>query len=341
MKYSYFLLQSEFLRRLCLCLVPSLQDYSCEASIPQLFERLTATTTVCSQLCQRLKSHFETHYVYERRSHESRVRETNTNWAYREAYVKLCSLSFNLQSVLRESRRLEQILEDVNLQDDDYDRIVTSLDCGAHRIDSEYGKCYSALDDFRKYVISLHPKRDQELQVTATELSSSMPEANKTTIVVGKTDFRPQWPDEVFVGMSSEGNVQPTELNDVQSEGVGNPCAKLLINELKMALRDKAEEWKKREKEALRNKDVKEESESEEELPIIKEPKAESRRRRPPPTIVVAPVSRDLSHLTESSLAKQIAAASVSWQMRDEQHFSFGDDDSDDNKDTESCDGML
>lgn len=341
MKYTYFLLQSEFLRRVCLCLIPSLQMFYSEASISQLFKRLTVTTNVCSQLCQNLKSHFEMHYLFEKRSHESRVRETNMNWAYREAYVKVCSLSFNLQSVLRESRRLEQLLEDTNLQDADYDRIVTLLDVGAQHIDRDYAKCQSALDDFRKYVSSLHPRRDQESPVTATELPSSVPQAKKTSVLVGKSDFRPQWPDEVFVGVSSEVDVEPTEKDDVQSEGAGNPCAKLLIGELKMALRDKAEEWKKREKEALRNKNAKEESESEEELPVIKQHTAENRRHRAPPTIVVAPIGQDFNHLTESSLAKQIAAASVSWQMREEQHFSFGDDDSDNDEDSDGCDKVL
>lgn len=334
MKYSYFLLQSEFLRRLCLTLVPTLLDCFSGTSTPQLFERLTATTCVCSLLCQRLKSHFEIHYLFEKRSHESRIRETNTNWAYREAYVKLCSLSFNLQSVLRESRCLEQILEDVDLQDTDYDRVVTSLDVGAQQIDREFGKCHAAFADFRKYVISLQPKYSQKLQATKAELSSSIPEANKTNIMVGKSDFRPQWPDEVFVGMSSAGDVQSAELNDIQSETVSNPCARLLISELKIALRDKAEEWRKREKEALRNQDIEEESQYKEELPIVKQRTVDSCCRRPPLMIVVAPDNRDSGHLTESSLAKQIAAASVSWQIREEQHFSIGDDDSDSDEDT-------
>lgn len=336
MKYAYFLLQSEFLRRFCLCLIPSLQETRSDASISRLFQRLAATTEVCSQLLRRLKSNFEMFYLLEKRPPATRARQSNANWAYREAYVKLCSLSSNLQSALRQSRRLEQTLEDVDLKDGDYDRVVCALDAGVRRIDGEHAKCVSALDDFRKYVLSLRPKRDEG---PVAEVRSATPHADKTRIPVGKSDFRPQWPDEVFVGVSRDGDVQPAEPDDVQPEGgVGEACAQLLIGELKMALRDKAQEWKRREKEALRSKDV-DVASDDEEVPAERLSRERGRPQRAAPVVVVAPVARDPSHLSESSLAKQIAAASMSWRMREEQHFSFGSDD--DSGDCGGCDERL
>lgn len=329
MKYVYFLLQSEFLRRLCLCFIPYLWIYDTKVSFRELFKSLNNFSKKSSNKYKSLKSVFEIYYIYEKvDNNKCSSLKTDTKWAYREAYVKFCSLSLNMQSVLRESRRIEEYLENIFIQDTTHENIVKVLDKESENIVKNFNICKVALDDIRKYIVNLKPKEISSNVLNFPTFKTDVG-IHKTNILLGVTDFRPDWSDEVFVGTS---DVKTEETEIIDSEEVAkSPCSKLLINELKIALQNKAKEWKERERLALKNKnidlgDVEEILSDTETVDSDENDKEISSLFKQENTDVLTLENMKACEFrpivtSESLLAKQIASVSASWGLHAEEYF--------------------
>lgn len=250
MKYIYLLLQSEFLKRLCLNMNPSL----CMNCInkDELFDSMKTISGNCAQLYSQIKYVFHIFYVLEN-PHERKT-APNADWIYKEAYVKICSVSHNLQTLLKKSRQIEEYLEKTRLQDDSHDGVISTLDTFSADLVGDYERSKSVIEDFYNYVLRQKPKTTSDISPT-TSTNEESKSIDKIIIPVGKSDFNPSCPDEVFIGVSSQEK-KTEEENQDEEFIVTKKCSKLLISELKLALKDKAQEWKERERVALQNKNL-------------------------------------------------------------------------------------
>lgn len=323
MKYVLLLLQSEFLRQLGLCFVPSLWVCNTDKLLRNAFCMLNDFSERSTNRYHQLKSIFEVYYTCEKPA-TSPNGSPDAKWLYKEAYVKSCSLSFNLQSVLKSSRQLEEFLEYTRASDSAHDKVIQRMDRLSEQISQDYARCQKVLDDLRKYVINLKPKTS----CPASTFNIPVPGTSsvKTNVLLGITDFTPVLPDEVFVGMTEkETNVTKMEAVSVD-ESVPQP-PKLFISELKGALQSKAKEWKEREKAALKKKNIDEDDEelqkvtpvcssSEEELSSIHL----QTTQMPESAYKFKPIPVD-----ESSFAKTIQEASTAWALTSEE-FIVDDD---------------
>ncbi len=323
MRYVFLLLLSEFFRHLCLCLIPSLHASGDKIHIVWIFDFLLSLKDKCSNLRISLKSVFDFYYVYERSHQANQPPKVNVEWLHKGAYLKLCSVSLSLQNVLRRSRNLEETLENLRSQESKHDDVVNILDLKSNEIRKSYDLCKPIIDDFCRYVANLKPKSTQQNKVTTPIVPVSV---DKTRVLLGVSDFSPQWPDEVFVAISEE---KTTDVWVADSEDVVcNQAPKLLLNELKLALRDKAKEWKERERIALKNKNMDEDFEENSGNDTTDLSDSESETSSSARSIFIEPRNPLLTtnFNSESSFAKQIAAASASWGLQSEEFFDKSDD---------------
>lgn len=324
MKYVYLLLQSEFLRQLSLCFIPALWICNTDVLLRNTFTLLAHFSQRCSKRHQQLKSIFEIYYTFEKTDADE-AKKVDAKWIYREAYVKLCSLSFNLQTVLRDSRHMEEFLEETRVANPNHDDVVHRLDIMSKQIGHDYERCNTVLEDLRKYVTSLKPKTPSSVVIIP---SAVQPDPSvKTNVLLGVTDFSPSGPDEVFVGVSDD-KVTETEIVDLE-DAMKPACSKLLISELKVALQSKAKEWKERERIALKNKHL--DADDEEVAEICAKENVSGNDDSGDEVNVARKLkfsSEDADQYkfkpiltTESSFAKQIAKASESWDLKAEEFF--------------------
>lgn len=320
-KYVFILLQSEFLRQLCLCFTTSLWTRNCYKSINDVFRRLVDFNSKYTRLYTNLKSAFDVHYLHKSLPRENRRDDIDSNWLYAEAYLKLCSVSSNLRSVLSESRSLEEYLEQIKISNNVSNDAVNLLDRRSDEILAKYVQCAPVIDDFCKCIARLRPKQCERIEPTSP-LVENHTTTNQKSILLGVTDFSPNGPDEVFVGVSE--SIKQTDERDTDvADVVTQTCSKLLINELKVALKDKAKEWKERERAALQRKNedccdaemLDDFETNDDEIPSRKERK----RVHFEPTDIPS----NAIPVTESSFAKQIAAVSASWGLQEEEFFDY------------------
>ena len=255
MKYIYLLLQSEFLKRLCLNMNPSLSIERINKD--ELFHFVTTISARCACLYSQIKDVFQFFYILEKR--DERKTTSNVDWIYKEAYVKICSVSHNLQTLLKESRQIEEYLENTRLQNNDHSKVISVLDAFCENLLLQYENCKPVVEDFKNYVSRQKPKPSSDTNSTVS-VSNEAEATDKTILIVGKSDFHPSCPDEVFIGVSTQEKKTDEEIPD-EDYIVTKKCSKLLISELKLALKDKAQEWKERERVALQNKNLTDENE--------------------------------------------------------------------------------
>lgn len=322
MKYIYLLLQSEFLRQLSLCFIPALWTCNTKILLQNTFSLLSHFSQRCSKRHQQLKSIFLIYYTFEKSDTENLSKKPGFKWIYKEAYVKLCSLSFNLQTVLRGSRNMEEFLEETRASNPNHDDVVHQLDIMSEQIVRDYERCKTVLEDLRKYVTSLKPKAPGSvITLPAVQLNTD----TKINILLGVTDFNPSGPDEVFVGVS-EDQMMEAETAPLE-ETIKNPCSKLLISELKVALQSKAKEWKEREKIALKNKNIDTDDEEVAEICAKKilddsgDELNQHRKRKLSYDDEISQYKFKPIPTAESSFAKQIAETSASWGLEAEEFF--------------------
>ncbi|XP_065199857.1 vezatin-like [Planococcus citri] len=258
MKYIYLLLQSEFLKRLCLNMNPSL----CVNRInkDKLLHLVETVSVNYAQLHSQIKDVFHIFYILEKP--DERKTTTNADWIYKEAYVKICSVSQNLQTLLRKSRHIEEYLENTRIQNNDHDNVISTLDAFSEELVEHYERSKSVIDDFYNYVLRQKPKTSNDINPTSISTTEETKDIHRIAVPVGKSDFNPSCPDEVFIGVSSQEK-KTEEENADEDYTVSKKCSKLLISELKLALKDKAQEWKERERVALQSKNLVDEEESE------------------------------------------------------------------------------
>lgn len=331
MKYIYLLLQSEFLRQLSLCFIPALWTCNTKILLQNTFSLLSHFSQRCSKRHQQLKSIFLVYYTFEKSDNENLLKKPGFKWIYKEAYVKLCSLSFNLQTVLRDSRHMEEFLEETRACNPNHDNVVHQLDIMSEQIVRDYERCKTVLEDVRKYITSLKPKAPGSVVITPPAVQPNTD--NKTNILLGVTDFNPSGPDEVFVGVS-EDQMMEAETAPLE-ETIENPCSKLLISELKVALQSKAKEWKEREKIALKNKNIDTDDEEVAEICAKKilddrgDELNQHRKRKFSCDDDVSQYKFKPIPTAESSFAKQIAETSASWSLEVEEFFVHEENDED------------
>lgn len=338
MKYVYLLLQSEFLKRLCLNFNPSLWIRRFAGN--DLFNLISNVKMIHAQQYSHIKEVFLIYYTFQKP--ELRKAPPNADWIYKEAYIKICSVSLNLQTVLKNSRNIEEFLENTRVTNHDYDNVISKLDNISEQLVNDYEYSKTVLEDFRKYVLHLKPK-DTNKTSAAVPSNTELENTNKAAIFVGASDFRPPCPDEIFIGVSTqEKQIEAENLDD--DFVVKNKCSKLLISELKLALQDKAQEWKERERIALKNQNLDDDLSAEDERKTMDDEMRKDEKKymnsKKVRTRFISESSDDESSEddvrpkamifpTGATFAEKIAQASSQWAL-ETQDYTISDDEPDD-----------
>ena len=255
------LLQSEFLRRYALCCIPSLWKDE--------FQNLTPLLKKASIVSHRLNSFIDSvildykfYSCYGKGESSISLRPVSAIYNVSNAFIGVHSARLYMQGVLHKVMQLEEILEqnerDEKLKSDFLNSICRELNEVAQEMES----CSNCIDIAISYCKTSEDKVQLAVTTTAPPLGIGNAIIEKTDpIPVGFSDFDPDVEDEVFEAlihdsMSIDDDDDYYDIVMEKEDKLQNECSKRMMSELKTVLVHKAEEMKKREDQALRNKGI-------------------------------------------------------------------------------------
>ncbi|XP_049812874.1 uncharacterized protein LOC126259859 isoform X3 [Schistocerca nitens] len=263
----YLLLQSEFLRRLVLTFHPELRAEPSCVNPKILYELLEDISTLTKQLDTEYRI-FSTYGVPRRSpSSETPASGPPKKLKYDALFVSVHSTTLHLQNILYRTHVVEEYLETrENLDDLNSELSTPDLQTALNDILKELDMCRSCCERGISFLNTLNnpePPKNLEEEEDWPARSHSGNE-NIKQIHVGKTDLDPDVEDEVFEAVSTADFFDDeidlydgTECSRTEKQQQKN-CSKLMLDELKSILVDKAKEWKEREEKALKNKRARE-----------------------------------------------------------------------------------
>ncbi|XP_049962318.1 vezatin-like isoform X1 [Schistocerca serialis cubense] len=263
----YLLLQSEFLRRLVLTFHPELRAEPSRVNPKILYELLEDISTLTKQLNTEYRI-FSTYGVPRRSpSSEPPASSPPKKLKYDALFVSVHSTTLHLQNILYRTHVVEEYLETrENLDDLNSELSTPDLQTALNDILKELDMCRSCCERGISFLNTLNnpelPKNLEEEEDWPARSHSG--NENIKQIHVGKTDLDPDVEDEVFEAVSTADYFDDemdlydsTECSRTEKQQQKN-CSKLMLDELKSILVDKAKEWKEREEKALKNKRARE-----------------------------------------------------------------------------------
>ncbi|XP_049826868.1 uncharacterized protein LOC126266595 isoform X2 [Schistocerca gregaria] len=263
----YLLLQSEFLRRLVLTFHPELRAEPSCVNPKILYELLEDISTLTKQLDTEYRI-FSTYGVPRRSpSNEPPASGPPKKLKYDALFVSVHSTTLHLQNILYRTHVVEEYLETrENLDDLNSELSTPDLQTALNDILKELDMCRSCCERGISFLNTLNnqePPKNLEEEEDWPARSHSGNE-NIKQIHVGKTDLDPDVEDEVFEAVSTADYFDDeidlydsAECSRTEKQQQKN-CSKLMLDELKSILVDKAKEWKEREEKALKNKRARE-----------------------------------------------------------------------------------
>lgn len=316
-----------------------------------LFDVTRNVIDICDEQYRTFKEQFNAYYTFEKmdRNHDRTAVANKLDTKLKDVYFKTKTTANNLRAVAIEMRALEEFVETKidyrrNEDDDDDNSFVNNIEDQLQKVLQLYRRCGSFLDDLNVSVSNAKPK-----QKSAEPYIEPMPETDDIdaaqSIIIDNQPFVNR--DEIYVAVSSTYdddviNASYENDRDFLERGDAN-YSKNLMDELKVALKQKKLEWKAREKLALRQAAHAEyvvSSESEDD-----QTDNEKRNVKRKPTLNwsnqvdggnnAAETITTGTMMGESSMfSRQIADISSKWGLNvDEICYSDGDDDHDDDDD--------
>lgn len=262
----YLLLQSEFLRRLILTFHPELRAETSRVNTEILSALLEDISTLTKQLDTEYRI-FSTYGIPRRSpSSEPPVSGTPKKLKYDDLFVSVHSTKLHLQNILYRTHAVEEYLETRENLDVDSELSMPDLQTALNDILKELDMCKSCCERGISFLGSLNnPEESKNLEEDEVCPSRNRCENEDIKqIHVGKTDLDPDVEDEVFEAISTADYFD--DVSDLYDSIVCSKtekqqqknCSKLMLDELKSILVDKAKEWKEREEKALKNKRARE-----------------------------------------------------------------------------------
>lgn len=234
-KYTYFLLQSEFLKQSALCLCPSLWTPRSFFHVNRLIKTIGKIEEVYSNSCDVLYDEYNVYSMFKNNTKEHSkqpVQGTNIN---SDLKLKIYSIRQFLQNMMVHVRFMEDSIENSSAYN--IDDINSTLNVLVKEV-SVFNELISTLQ------INILKRNNNQTDKTIL--------TNDTTGVTDHIDTETNEPikevceDELFFGVSEESTekMDNTFCNEVIFDKSNNHN---LMLELKVALKDKQAEWKQRE----------------------------------------------------------------------------------------------
>jgi len=234
-KYTYFLLQSEFLKQLALCLCPVLWTPRSYFHVNHLIKTIGKIEKVYSNSYNGLYDEYNVYSMFKNNTIEpskQSVQGTNIN---SDLKVKIYSIRQFLQNMMAHVRFIEDSIE--NSSENNIDDINSSLNVLVKDV-SVFNELISTLQ-----INILKRNNNQTDKSICKNDSFGVTEHIDTEI---NETIKEVCEDELFFGISEEPaeQIENAFYNEVVFDKSNNHN---LMLELKMALKDKQAEWKERE----------------------------------------------------------------------------------------------
>ncbi|XP_025191236.1 uncharacterized protein LOC112591595 isoform X2 [Melanaphis sacchari] len=233
-KYTYFLLQSEFLKQSALCLCPALWTSNSSFHVNRLIETIGKIEKIYSNLYDLLYNEYNIYSMFKNTTKHSNqpVQDNNTN---SDLKLKLYSIRHFLQNMMVHVRFIEDSTE--NSSTYSIDDINNTLNV----LVKEANVFNELISTLQIYILKTNNHHTDKTILT-----------NDSIGVIDHIDTKIDEPikevceDELFFGVSEEPteNMENTFCNEEVFDKSNNHN---LMLELKVALKDKQEEWKQRE----------------------------------------------------------------------------------------------
>ncbi|XP_077487754.1 vezatin-like [Amblyomma americanum] len=250
MLYLMYIQQSEFLRRLSLCLMPGIKK-SC---LFDVFSMKTIVNDLGESIQAQLRN-FSNAYQFYKSSQVMEELERRPSRALHKAphelHTAAHSLGLHLLAALKRAQAVESMTESIG-EDTDIEPLEANLSCLLAEVKAELASSSCCLEEAS---VLLDKKLAPKLPVESTPLELPSPITNSGPVVVIKEDDVPVVEDEVFEAMlpdrAEPDDVKSTDDYDLSSEKMHREASAVVFKELKSVLVIKAKEHREREKNAL------------------------------------------------------------------------------------------
>ncbi|KAK8755581.1 hypothetical protein V5799_001717 [Amblyomma americanum] len=250
MLYLMYIQQSEFLRRLSLCLMPGIKK-SC---LFDVFSMKTIVNDLGESIQAQLRN-FSNAYQFYKSSQVTEELERRPSRALHKAphelHTAAHSLGLHLLAALKRAQAVESMTESIG-EDTDIEPLEANLSCLLAEVKAELASSSCCLEEAS---VLLDKKLAPKLPVESTPLELPSPITSSGPVVVIKEDDIPVVEDEVFEAMlpdrAEPDDVKSTDDYDLSSEKMHREASAVVFKELKSVLVIKAKEHREREKNAL------------------------------------------------------------------------------------------
>uniref|UniRef100_A0A023GD71 Vezatin n=1 Tax=Amblyomma triste TaxID=251400 RepID=A0A023GD71_AMBTT len=250
MLYLMYIQQSEFLRRLSLCLIPGIKK-SC---LFDVFSMKTIVNDHGASIQAQLRN-FSNAYQFYKSSQMTEELEKRPMRALQkgphELHTAAHSLGLHLLAALKRTQAVEGITESIG-EDTDIEPLEANLSCLLAEVKAELASSSCCLEEAS---MLLDKRLAPKLPAESTPLELPSPVASSGPVVVIKEDDVPVVEDEVFEAMlpdkAEPDDIENADEYDLSSEKMQREASAVVFKELKSVLVIKAKEHREREKNAL------------------------------------------------------------------------------------------
>lgn len=240
-KYLYFLLQSEFLKQVALCLCPILWTSNSSLQINHLIETVGKFEKVYLDAHNVLIEEYNQYLLFKNNNIDKNklISDNSANDSNIDLKSKMYNVRHFLQNMMVHMRFMEDSIE--NSSESCIDDITSTLNV-----------LIKEINIFNEYV--------SNLQIFILKSTNNIHKINKTVstdnhyneeidhIVTNTNDpIKCVCEDELFFGISEELGIEPANSKILDEELFDKSNNHELMLELKVALKDKQAEWKHRE----------------------------------------------------------------------------------------------
>lgn len=234
-KYTYFLLQSEFLKQSALCLCPALWTPYSSFHLNRLIETIGEIEKVYSNSYNVLYDEYNVYSIFKNNTidhNKQPIQGTNTS---SDLKLKIYSIRHFLQNMMVHVKFMEDSIENSLLYN------VDDINNTMNILVKEVSVFNELLSTLQIYILKINSHQTDKTIL----INDSIGVVDQINIETNEP-IKEICEDELFFGVSEESPevVENTFCNEVVFDKSNNHN---LMLELKMALKDKQEEWKQRE----------------------------------------------------------------------------------------------
>ncbi|KAK6644254.1 hypothetical protein RUM43_000521 [Polyplax serrata] len=255
----YLLVQSEFLQRCILSLIPNLNLLK-RSNIMNLNKVVTESCVKLLKVKNNLNKKFKFVFFNGIYSSNSKTKlnlpckPKVPNSCYKEELVSsIHDVSNTFQNLLIKSRNIEENLKS--------DKLSKELENDLMNIQAELSLCQRNLEDGFILLKKANGQKESNEPVEITQGADIHMNDEQEKVQVGYSDLNPTVEDEIFEAhfvagdtTSDAPNFDDWDLEDKMKKKLQKEYSKKVMNELKTKLMEKAKNWEKREAEIMRRK---------------------------------------------------------------------------------------